>query len=105
MKTLESLTKSELSLLLYFESRAVDHSGRVDSRNLNDTDRGIASRWNDEGFVGYGRIASEHISPSGAHWCSLSEAAWKLAHEARKARADRMWSKRNYSTTAEKRAA
>lgn len=101
------LTRIELSLLLYLESRAVDNSGAVHTQHMNSEDMVIAERWNAEGFVSFGRIAGEYLPlPSGStHWCILSEAAWKSAHAERQARAIRGWNNRIWKTTAEKRAA
>lgn len=105
MKTLNEMSRDERSLLLFFECRAVDHSGRVKTVHMNDADRAIAERWNAEGFVQYGRICAENLSEHGTHWCQLSDEAWALAHAERKARAARTWEKRNWRTTEEKRAA
>ena len=105
MKTIETMTKDERSLLLFFEDRAVDHSGRVQTAHMNADDMALAKRWDGEGFVCFGRIASEHLSDSGTHWCHLSDEAWSLASAARKARAARQWEARRWQTTKEKRAA
>lgn len=105
MKTLETMTKDERSLLLFFETRAVDHSGRVQTAHMNADDMEIATRWDAEGFVRFGRIAAEHRSEHGTHWCSLSDDAWSLVHAERKARAGRTWQTRHWQTTEEKRAA
>lgn len=104
MKTLNSLTKDERSLLLFLETRAVDHRGRVDTKHMNSEDMAIAAQWHLEGFVNFGRIASEDLNQYGSHWCHLSEQAWMLVAEERKARAERMWAKRTWKTTDEKRA-
>ena len=104
MKTLDTLTKDERSLLLFMESRATDQSGRVKTVHMNEADMKIAERWNREGFVKFGRIASEDLSEFGSHWCFLSDEAWTLAHAERKARAARTWAKRGWKTTEEKRA-
>ena len=105
MKTLETMTKDEKSLLLFLETRAVDQSGKVQTEHMNDDDRKIVERWNSEGFVRYGRVASEDLNKHGTHWCHLSDEAWALAHAERKARAARLWIKRTWCTTEEKRAA
>jgi hypothetical protein len=105
MKTLETMTKDEKSLLLFFETCAVDHAGKVRTAHMNDDDRKIVERWTAEGFVRYGRVASEGCNEYGTHWCHLSDEAWALAHAERKARAARVWLKRTWRTTEEKRAA
>jgi hypothetical protein len=105
MKTLKTMTKDERSQLLYFETRAVDCGGRVNGAHMNAADMEIAKRWNAEGFVGFGRIASEHINSTGSYWCNLSDEAWALAAAERKARGERNWKKRDWWSTEEKRAA
>ena len=101
---LETMTKDERSLLLFLESRATDQAGRVKTVHMNDADMKIAERWNREGFVKFGRIASEDLNEFGSHWCFLSDEAWQLAAAERKARAARTWAKRAWKTTEEKRA-
>jgi hypothetical protein len=99
--TEESLTKDEISLLLYLETRAVDHSGRVNSENMNADDFAIANRWNELGFLQFGRVASAHCAPGLTHWCYLSDRAMAMAHSKRRERANRKWESRRYATTAE----
>jgi hypothetical protein len=99
MKTLETLTHDERSLLLYFETLAVDYSGKVDSRRMNEDDFRIAEIWDSEGFIEFGRIIFDH---GGGYYCNLSEEAWKLAHEVRKARAVENWQSKGYTTVREK---
>ena len=105
MKTLNEMTKDEKSLLLFFECRAVDNAGRVKTDHMNDDDRALADRWSVEGFVRWGRIRAADLNEFGSHWCILSDEAWALAAEERKARAARTWTKRNWRTTEEQRAA
>ncbi|MCH8170854.1 MAG: hypothetical protein IIB07_06945 [Bacteroidetes bacterium] len=46
------------------------------------------------------RIASENIYESGlTQWCHFSEDTWKLAHEERKTRAERMWKNKTWLST------
>ena len=99
------MTKNQLSLLLYLETRLVDHSGRVDSEQMNDKEIRQADRWNNNGLIGFGRIASEDCSKYGSLWVTFSDEAWKLAHTERRARAAQLAEKRTYQTTAEKREA
>lgn len=105
MKTLQSMTKDERSLLLFFETRAVDYAGKVQTAHMNADDFKIAQRWDSEGFVNFGRIAFEDVNSHGSHWCRLSDDAWALAHEERQARACRTWRRRSWRTTEEKRVA
>ena len=55
--TLDGLSRDERSLLLYFESVCVDHAGLVDTRRMNADDIKIATKWDEIGFVLYGRVA------------------------------------------------
>lgn len=102
MKTLDTLTKDECSLLLFMESRAAHQGGRVKIAHMDAADMKIASRWNREGFVKFGRIRNAGLSEFGNHWCFLSDEAWILAHAERKARAARTWAKRQWKTIDEK---
>lgn len=89
------MSKDEKSLLLYFESRCVDNRGSVDGRKMNEIDFEIANRWDKIGFIQFGRVDSkimlEYIENQRpiSHWVELSDEAWKLAHEERRARARR----------------
>lgn len=88
------MTKDEASLLLYLESRSVDDGGSVDVRRMNSDDFEIVTRWIEEGFIQFGRIAFHSIKSSGiTHWVKLSERAWIIAHTERRARADRGFAK------------
>ena len=60
----------------------------------------IARRWNESGFVLFGRIAAHDISTRGVsgeyprtHWCVLSDEAWAAAHAERRARCQRLMDK------------
>ena len=95
---MELITREEKSLLLFFETQAVDYGGTLEGVHMNAEDFAIAKRWNEEGFVHFGRIAFHDIArrtgvgggqPQG-HWCVLSEEAWKLAHAERRARCERV---------------
>ncbi len=96
------MTKEEKSLLLFLECRAVDHGGRIDTRHMNTEDMKIAIQWDTQGFIKFGRIASENLSKLGSHWCQLSDEAWRVVGIERKARADRLWLIRLWKTTEEK---
>jgi len=100
------MTKDEKNLLLYLETRAVDHGGRVDVTHMNQHDFDLSKKWNDEKFISFGRVYSKDCK-SGltlglTRWVELSEAAWKAAHDERRARAARMWAKRTWLKTEEK---
>lgn len=101
------MTKEERSLLLYFETQAVDYGGSLESRRMNRGDFDIAKKWADEGLIQFGRIHSSCIKQGGAriatHWVILSEEAWSAAHKERRARRDRCYDKRRWITTEEGR--
>lgn len=96
---LKTMSRDERSLLLFLETRAVDYSGRVNIQHMNPDDLNMAKKWNDSGFIEYGRIVFKHINKDGNNWVILSDEAWRLAHEARKDRAKRMLIKRNWVST------
>lgn len=50
MKTLDTMTSDERSLLLYLETRAVDHGGKVDAQHMNKEDFDIAKKWMKKGL-------------------------------------------------------
>lgn len=94
---LDDMDRDEKSLLLYLETRAVDYGGRVDTLHMNREDMAIAKRWNKDGFLKFGRIKFHDITRKGTtHWCELSEEAWDLAHQERRARYLRISSKLDF---------
>lgn len=94
------MSKDERSLLLYIETVAVDNGGLIDNRKINDVDRKILKKWNDEEFIYWSRITWESLQKLVNHYTStlvrLSKDAWKLAHEERIERSMRMSSKAPY---------
>lgn len=98
------LSKNEKSLLMYLESRLVDHYGRVDMQRVNEDERKIIEKWSDGGFIKFGRIALKDAKRDGACWVQFTDQAWTVAHFARREMADRLWEHRGYMTTDEKRA-
>jgi hypothetical protein len=100
--TLDQMTKDEKSLLLYFEARAVDYGGKVNSVNMNQPDMAIAQRWSESGFVRFGRIVYADVDRTTTHWCELSDEAWQLAHAERRNRYQRMNERRTWRRTEEK---
>lgn len=87
------LTRDELSLLLFLETRCVDHGGAVTAGNMNKADIETAQRWNARGFVLFGRLEVADWMGVGqrrcSHWCRLSKMAWAVVAMERKARAER----------------
>jgi hypothetical protein len=92
-----TLTKNEASLLLFFETQAVDYGGLLPSVRMNSEDFETAKRWNVSGFVQFGRIAAKDIDSQSAvprnYWCVLSDDAWAAAHAERRIRAMRVMKK------------
>lgn len=95
------MTREEISLLLYLETRSVDHSGRINSQHINSDDLDIIHRWEKEGFIEYGRICHADCTKDGSTWVHLSNNAIQAAHKARCAKAKRMWENKRYLTTKE----
>lgn len=94
---MELTTREEKNLLMYFETQAVDYGGTLESVRMNADDFAIAKRWNEAGFVQFGRIAFHDIKMNAGvardYWCVLSEEAWTLAHAERRARCERVMAK------------
>jgi len=90
------MTREEINLLLYFETRAVDYNGRVDTRHMKGTDFDIAEKWSESGFVSFGRIAAADCEGSIQHWCRLSSDAYECAASARRERAERSFGNKFY---------
>ena len=97
---LNELTKDERSLLLYVETCAVDNGGLIHSLRVNDADREILKRWDKDGFVSYSRVTFKSLQllndKNHSNIVRLSDSAWKLAHEERRARSIRVSGKSPY---------
>lgn len=89
---MKNLNKSQISTLLYFETRCVDNCGKVDSRRINKEDVENAKILEEMGLLHFGRIHVddwEDHTPECKHWVSLTDLGWREAHKQRRARADR----------------
>jgi hypothetical protein len=97
---LDQLNFDERSLLLYIETCAVDNGGLVHCQKINQDDREILKRWDEQGFVSFSRITFASLQLlKDKHYTDLvrlSDEAWKLAHEERRARSVRMSNKSPY---------
>ncbi len=98
MASLRTMTKDQRSLLLYLETCATDHGGTVDTRHMNAEDMLQAREWSDLGLITFGRRGSEFFTTlppakQRSHRVVLSDSAWELAHEERRARNTRMRTK------------
>ena len=85
------MTKRELSLLLFLESCAVDLRGRIDVRHMNSEDMETARKWNEIGYVLFGRRKMDDIGTlsTATCWCVLSSQAMADAAVERAARQKR----------------
>ena len=89
------MTREEESLLMYLETRAVDHDGKVDLAHMNDEDHLIVARWAEEGFiVWWRRLLFKEIRRASrrsaiTHHVNLGEQALKEAHRLRTERIGR----------------
>jgi hypothetical protein len=89
---LETMTKAEKSLLLYFETAAVDHDGKLQSERMNAEDFQIADGWVNDRFIEFGRVNFKDIRDTQFpfnHWVILSNDAWDVVQVLRKIRAER----------------
>lgn len=87
------MTRDELSMLLYLETCAVDQGGLVEGVRCNEKDLEIAQRWDDEGFLHFGRLKFRDIERVGnrtfTHWVRFTDKAWEEACSARRGRSAR----------------
>ena len=102
------LTKEEVALLLYLETCAVDHRGRIDTQRMNAADFVLAESWKARGIINFGRIiiADQRFTVGmrvGTHWVQFTDAAFLVVARLRQERAERGWAKREYQTTQEVR--
>lgn len=84
------MDKKQKSLLIYFETCAVDGGGKFNQERLNNNDREILDKWARDGFLITGRVKSKDIKGHDTNWIVLSNVAWATAHTWRKERAERM---------------
>lgn len=93
------LNRKQEGLLMYLETRAVDHSGRVDMARMNKEEREQAEKWNESEYIRFGRIRWADHTAEGSNWVQLSVKAWEDVHLARRARANRSFENKSYQTT------
>lgn len=97
-----AMTLQQNSLLLYLESCATEHGGRVKRIHMNDDDIKTAKAWHDDGFIAFGRISERDVGGmKGTHWVRLSDEAWTLAHKERRAKCERIYGKRTWNKAGE----
>jgi len=99
MIDIETLTSDQKSLLLYVETRAVDHSGKLRDDQLNGIDRANLKAWDRANFVSSDKIpASGRQNDGCSMWAFLSDEAWEAAGKLRRAKSKRMFENRNWPT-------
>jgi hypothetical protein len=86
------LTRDQKSLILYVETRCVDHDGLLRGEQMNQEDRENLKVFQESGHLTYGRVPAMMLSKlSGqTHWATLTDAGFALAHALRKERASRI---------------
>jgi hypothetical protein len=90
MYALETMTKDEKSLLVYFETQAVDYKGIIqDTRCMNKDDLTIAKQFNDNDFVTFKRVHINESNNKLTFGVQLSDDAWLIVGKLREARAKR----------------
>ena len=106
LRALTDFSPDERSLLLFFETAAVDHGGALNTAHMNDADREIAQRWRKEGFIEFGRIAARSLAiftqSARTHYVVLSPEAVLFAQEERRARIERLAKKRAWRKAGER---
>lgn len=106
---MNEMTKDQKSLLLYFETCLVDYHGRVEGCRINEADIEIAKQFAESKLIDFGRLSMKAIQklrgdPHGrifTHYVRFSDKAWKLAHQFRRERSERMIGKMNSELLAE----
>ena len=98
----ERMTHQQRSVLIYLETRAVDHGGLVDTRMMNKQDMDIVDAWVAAGYIGFGRVQAKDVELTGCtHWVTIGELALAAAHAERKARIIRVWTQRQWRKSSE----
>lgn len=98
---LANMSMGDRSLLLYFENGSTDYGGKIAAKRMNTEEFDLARDWQSIGFIDFGRIKSNDIIANLTHWVELSEKAWTLAHEERRARCKRIYEYRTWEKTSE----
>jgi len=104
------LTRDERSILLYLEACLVDQLGRAEGQRMNEDDFKAIEILKKKGLIkGFGRIKYRAVQklrygPSAkvyTNWVRLTDKGWKVVHQLRKERSDRMIEKDKKSLEAE----
>lgn len=94
---IDNMTRDERNLLLYLETCEVDRQGLVDARKMNREDFDIAMRWNEGGFLRFGRLKMDELrslygannakAAESTYYVRLGDDAWAAAAVLRRRRA------------------
>jgi hypothetical protein len=91
------LSRPERKILLYIEAQLVDGIGRLEGRRMNNEDLEAIESLIKKGFVDkFGRLpwkvvafyAGTKFRPT--HYVRLTDEGWKVAHQLRKERSERL---------------
>lgn len=89
----DELSQDERSLLVYLETRAVDHGGIVAGHHMNEMELKVAEEWNRENFIRFTRLRPDFLDDvkknGGSHAVELSDIAYNCVTLIRKRRAKR----------------
>lgn len=98
---IESLTKTERSILLYCETRLVDGGGLLQPARMNAEDHEALNKFKAAGILDWGRIPfrtmeqlthpEDHPHMPGlrlSYWVTFHDEAWEMTHKLRRKRAD-----------------
>jgi hypothetical protein len=98
------LTKVERSILLYAECCLVDNLGRLEGRRMNGEDIDALKSLKEKGIVlDFGRLAwkvveyyaNSDLNYKPTHFVRLTDEGWKLVHQLRREKSERLISKQN----------
>ncbi|RWR30447.1 hypothetical protein D2T29_12300 [Sinirhodobacter populi] len=107
--SLEEMSRDAKSLLLFFETCAVDHGGLVRESAMNADDFSIAEEWRDTGYARLERVRAADLATNGTdrrnYVVFLSDRAFNDAHALRRERANFLGAQRTRLTVAEAHAA
>lgn len=94
----ETMTRDEVSCLLYLETVCVDYSGLAQSVRMNKDDHEAIARFREAGLLEFGRVPARLLRRDETYprdyWVTLTDAGWTLAHQLRRARAAKLSKRR-----------
>jgi len=88
-----TLTRNQVSLLLYLESTLVEYGGTVESNRMNKDDFDDVPRLTEAGLIaGFKRVPAKLLGTFArhvTHTVDFTEEGWRVAHQLRRERAER----------------